>query len=74
MSNISENTVLSEYPEVLTARMVSKILALGYVKALNLIKYGGIRYIKIGNVYRVPKRSFVEWLNSEESREIRLDN
>ncbi|WFA09523.1 helix-turn-helix domain-containing protein [Tissierella sp. Yu-01] len=66
------NNILNEYPDVLNAKMIAKSLGIGYVKALNLIKYGGIKYIKIGNVYRVPKTCFIDWLCNGSSKEIQF--
>lgn len=57
-------------PEVLDARQISKILGIGYVKALHLIQYGGVPHIRIGNTYRVSKRLFVEWLEKEDQRSL----
>lgn len=72
INNASYNT-FSEYPEILNAKMIAKILDLGYAKTLKLIKYGGIKHIRIGNTYRIPKKMFLEWLYSNETREIVLD-
>lgn len=61
---------LESYPDVLDARMIAEYLSIGYVKALNLVKYGGIPYLKIGNTYRVAKRNFEAWLLSTESKTV----
>ncbi|WIF94471.1 helix-turn-helix domain-containing protein [Caminicella sporogenes] len=74
MSNNICYEIFPEYPEVLNARMIAEILDLGYAKALKLIKYGGMNYIRIGNVYRIPKRNFIEWLYSGKSKIINLDD
>lgn len=58
------------YPEVLNAKMIAEIMDLGYVKALKLIRYSGLNHIKIGNTYRVPKKLFIDWLYTKESKEI----
>ena len=65
--------IFQEYPEILNAKMIAGILGIGYVKALNTIQYGGMPYLKIGNTYRVPKKSFVEWLFEKDKREVNID-
>lgn len=67
-TNKQEKCSLENLPEVLTAKMIAEFLDIGYVKALNLIKYGGIPYMKIGNTFRVSKKVFVEWINSYENK------
>ena len=59
---------LIDYPDVLNAHMIAEFLDIGYVKALSLIKYGDIPYLKIGNTYRVAKSNFEAWLMSAESK------
>lgn len=66
------NKPLGEFPDVLTAEMIAGYLDIGYSKALNLIKYGGLVHKQIGNVYRVPKRYFEEWLNDDTIQKINL--
>ncbi len=69
---LKQNELFKEYPEILTAKMIAQILGVGYTKALHTIQYGQIHYIKIGNTYRVPKHSFIEWLFEKEKREIEV--
>lgn len=64
--------MFNEYPEILTAKMIAQILGVGYTKALHTIQYGQMQYIKIGNTYRIPKKSFIEWLFEKEKREIEV--
>ncbi len=72
--NTNETEVLKGYPDVLTAKMVAEILGIGYVNALRVIRYGDVNYIKIGNVYKMPKKSFLEWLHAAKNRELKFDN
>lgn len=67
-TGVNNMRTLDNYPDVLDARMIAEYLSIGYVKALNLIKYGGIPYIRIGNTYRVAKRNFESWLMDSESK------
>lgn len=72
MKNI-ENVSVESLPDVLTAESISGYLNIGYVKALKLIRYGGIPYLKLGNTYRVSKVNFLKWLNRGENIEILLN-
>lgn len=63
---------LEDLPDILDAHMIAIFLDIGYVKALNLIKYGDIPYIKLGNTYRVPKTAFEAWLSVTNPRVIKL--
>ena len=40
-----------------TPREVAEMLKISYEKALAFIKYSGIKYVKIGNQYRVSETS-----------------
>lgn len=63
-------TILVEFPDVLDAKMISKILRIGYTKALSTIQYGGMDHVKIGNTYRVTKSSFLRWLEEGGKKEV----
>ena len=64
---------LASMPDVLNARDVAYILQISYVKALKLIRYGGMSYIQLGRVYRVSKDNFIDWLNCTQPMVINLD-
>jgi excisionase family DNA binding protein len=68
MENV-KNT-LQQFPEILTAKEISIYLGIGYAKALHLLKFGGIPYIKIGNTFRVSKPKFETWLNQDGQIEV----
>lgn len=70
MSQPENALTLDTLPEILTAENISQYLCIGYVKALRLIKYGGIPHLRIGNTFRISKRAFEEWLMKPESRVI----
>lgn len=50
-------------PEMLSAKEVAEILKIGYVKALELMKYGTIPSIKLGNTYRTSREALNNWIN-----------
>jgi len=64
---------LSSLPDVLDARDVASVLGIGYTKALRVIRYGGMNYIRIGCAYRVSKDNFIQWLNCSKPTQINFD-
>lgn len=62
---MQEKRALQDYPEILNARDISEYLGIGYVKSLNLIKYSGIPFLRIGNTYRINRGKFQQWLNTD---------
>ncbi len=50
--------------EFYTAQEISKMMKISYQKALSLIRYSGMRYIKIGRQYRVSVDAFNEFTKS----------
>ena len=61
---------ITEYPEVLNARNVAAYPGIGYAKALNLLKYGNVPCVRIGNTFRVSKKVFENWLNEPAQRNV----
>lgn len=60
-----------ENKKVYEAEDIQKILKIGKNKVYDFLEdvYSNTHFfkvIKIGKLYRVPKKSFDEWLNSEE--------
>ena len=60
-----------ENKKVYEAEDLQKILKIGKNKVYNFLEdvYSNTHFfkvIKIGKLYRVPKKSFNDWLNSEE--------
>ena len=68
-----KNASLDSLPDVLSARDVAAILNIGYVKALGLIRFGGMNYIQVGRVYRISKTNFVQWLNCTKPIKININ-
>ncbi len=73
MENKQANKKLEDLPEVLSANMIAEYLSIGYVKALNLIQYGGIPHLKLGNTYRVAIRNFEVWLMDPNTKVIQFN-
>ena len=53
---------MNDFPTLLTAADISKILKISYHSSLYFIKYSGVDYIKIGNQYRVSEDKFKAFL------------
>ena len=62
---MSESTTMfDEFDDVLTVDDIAKILKIGRNKAYNLVHAGTIKSIRIGKIYRIPKSSIVEYIES----------
>lgn len=51
-------------PKLLSAKEVADILKIGYVKALELMRYGKIPSVKLGNTYRTSEEALADWLRT----------
>ena len=54
-------------PETLTVRDVQQILQLGRNGVYNLIHSNAFPVIRIGNLLRIPKEPFYEWLSKSHT-------
>ncbi len=63
---------MNDFPTLLTAADISRILKISYHSALDFIKYSGIDYIKIGNQYRVSEEKFRAFLSQKGKKIIPL--
>lgn len=52
-----------QIPETLTVKEVQQILRLGRNAVYNLIHSNSFPVIRIGNLLRIPKKPFYEWLS-----------
>ena len=63
--------VLSGYEKrVYTVDEIQDILGVSKVSAYNLVKSGVFHFVKVGGQYRVSKKSFDEWLDSDNGQEV----
>ena len=53
---------LETCPDVLTTEQLRKFLNIGKDKTYELLKYGEIKSVKIGKIYRIPKKFLKEFL------------
>ena len=63
---------MTEFPVLLTAADIAKILKISYHSALDFIKYSGVDYIKIGNQYRVSEEKFRTFIMQKGTKIISL--
>ena len=55
--------VFSDYPDVLDAEQISKMLSVSTKMIYKLIKEGTISAIKVGRTFRIPKVSVMRYMN-----------
>ncbi|MCR5777460.1 MAG: helix-turn-helix domain-containing protein [Lachnospiraceae bacterium] len=51
-----------EYPDVVSVNDLSHMLKICKVNAYSLVRNGDIQSVKIGNLYRIPKRAILKYL------------
>ena len=51
------------YPDILSVKQLCEILCIGKNTAYRLLQSGEIRSIKIGKVYKIPKKEVYKYLN-----------
>ena len=55
-------TMLNKYNDILTVEELCEVLRIGKNTAYKLLKSGEIKSIKIGKVYKIPKKSVKKYL------------
>ncbi len=56
------STFFTQYPDVISVEDLSRMLGICKVNAYTLVKNGTIHGVKIGRVWRIPKRSVYLYL------------
>lgn len=59
-------TELQNYPDVLSVKDIQTILGIGTSKAYSLAKSKAFHTIRIGPLIKIPKQSFLQWLNGDD--------
>lgn len=54
--------MFNSYPDVLSAKQLCEILDIGKNTAYRLLQSGEIKSIKIGKVYKIPKKSLKDYI------------
>ena len=60
---------LDYYPDVLTPEEAMKVLSIGRNKIYELLQSGCIKSLKIGKLYRIPKKflqGFIDWCYNDQ--------
>ena len=57
----------SSMPLVLSVDDIAETLSIGRIKAYRLVNEGQIRALKVGNHFRIPRYSFLEFLKGPDS-------
>lgn len=69
------NIVFTKYPDVVTVRQMCEMLHINLKAGYKLLHSGQIKYLKIGNTFRIPKLYILEFLqNSGEIAVPFIDN
>lgn len=55
---------MTNVPQMLTPRELADRLKISYEKALEIIRYSGLKYTKIGRQYRVSEADLATFLKS----------
>jgi len=56
--------MLSEYPEVMSVDEACTVLGIGKNSAYSMLNEGIIASVRIGRVYKIPKKSVIDFLLS----------
>ena len=59
-----------DYPDIVTVHQLQKMLGISRNLAYELINDGEVQAIKIGNKYKIPKVSVINFV-TEERKEVR---
>lgn len=51
-------------PDVMTVDELRSILKIGRNKAYSLVRHGEIKSLKIGGIFRIPKRYLIDFIES----------
>ena len=54
--------MLSDFPEILTTEEAADILRVGYNTLYNLLQSGKLKAYRNGRIWRIPKRSVIEYI------------
>lgn len=55
-------TMLNKYNDILTVEELCEVLRIGKNTAYKLLKSGEIKSVKIGKIYKIPKKSVRKYL------------
>lgn len=65
----NKTNLFEEFPDIMTVPQVSQALGVGRAAVYKLIGSKSLKYVRIGNAYRIPKTALISFL--EESCSIK---
>lgn len=63
-SNI-DTKMFNDFPDVVSTKELTKMLKVSRSTALNLLQSQTIKSFRIGNIYKIPKKCIVDYINSQ---------
>ena len=57
--------MFNSYPDILSVKQLCEILGIGKNTAYSLLQRGEIKSIKIGKVYKIPKKEIRKYINKQ---------
>ena len=57
--------MFNSYPDILSVKQLCEILGIGKNTAYSLLQSGEIKSIKIGKVYKIPKKEIRKYINKQ---------
>ena len=64
------NTIFSDYPDVLTVKQLAKALNIGLNKAYELVNTGAIRTLRVGTKIIIPKNYLFDYITAGDYNEL----
>ena len=62
-TNSTIKELFSDYPDVMSVHHLRTALGIGRLGAYKLLEDGQIKSFKIGNTYKIPKTSVIDYVN-----------
>ena len=59
----NQNELFEALPDVMNVHQVRSALGIGWIVVYKLLEANVIRCFKIGNAYKIPKSSLLEYIN-----------
>ena len=54
--------MFDDFPDILSVKDIMNALDIGRNKAYNLLQNNQIKFIRIGNTYKIPKTALIEYV------------
>jgi excisionase family DNA binding protein len=64
--DLTERKPLKEYPDVLEVKDLCTVLGISEKTAYGLLRKGLILHIRVGRVYKIPKKGVYKYLNPKK--------